>query len=147
MRPAILLRLASLVLAVALVASLTDWILTFSGRRAATLPLKNLPAGEVETRAQPVDPAAIARLLGASASTAGNIRALGVMAEGSTGRGIALIGIEGQPARAVRAGETIAPGIVLAEVQRDSVVIDRSGAMQQIRIVTKPLPQGLLRAP
>jgi hypothetical protein len=36
---------------------------------------------------------------------------------------------------------------VLAEVQRDSVVIDRSGAMQQIRIVTKPLPQGLLRAP
>jgi general secretion pathway protein C len=147
MRPAIPLRLASLVLAVALVASLTDWVLTFSGRRAATLPLKNLPAGEVETRAQPVDPAAIARLLGASASTAGNIRALGVMAEGSTGRGIALIGIEGQPARAVRAGETIAPGIVLAEVQRDSVVIDRSGAMQQIRIVTKPLPQGLLRAP
>jgi general secretion pathway protein C len=144
MRSALPLRLASLVLAVALVASLTDWILTFSGRRAATLPLKNLPAGEVETRAQPVDPAAIARLLGASPNTAGNIRALGVMAEGSTGRGIALIGIEGQPARAVRAGETIAPGIVLAEVQRDSVVIDRSGAMQQIRIVTKPLPQGII---
>jgi general secretion pathway protein C len=147
MRPAIALRLASLVLAVALVASLTDWVLTFSGRRAATLPLKNLPAGEVETRAQPVDTAAIARLLGTTASTAGNIRALGVMAEGSSGRGIALIGIDGQPARAVRAGETIAPGVVLAEVQRDSVVIDRAGAMQQIRIVTKPLPQGLLRAP
>jgi general secretion pathway protein C len=147
MRPAILLRLTSVVLAVALVASLTDWVLTFSGRRTASLPLKSLPAGEVETRAQPVDPAAIARLMGTSASTAGNIRALGVMAEGKSGRGIALIGIDGQPARAVRAGETIAPGIVLAEVQRDSVVINRSGAMQQIRIVTKPLPQGLLRAP
>ena len=144
MRSAIPLRLASLVLAVVLVASLTDWILTFSGRRTATLPLKNLPAGEVETRAQPVDTAAIARLLGTTEGTTGNIRALGVMAEGSTGRGIALIGIDGQPARAVRAGETIAPGIVLAEVHRDRILISRSGAMQQIRIVTKPLPQGLL---
>ena len=147
MRAAVPLRLASLVLAVALVASLTDWILTFSGRRSASLPLKNLPAGEVETRAQPVDTAAIARLMGTSLTAGGNIRALGVMAEGASGRGIALIGIDGQPARAVRAGETIAPGIVLAEVHRDSVMISRSGAMQQIRIVTKPLPQGLLRAP
>ena len=144
MRPAIPLRLASLVLAVALVASVTDWILTFSARRTAPLPVRNLPAGEVETRAQSVDTAAIARLLGASETTTGNIRALGVMAEGASGRGIALIGVDGQPARAVRAGEAIAPGIVLAEVHRDSVLVNRSGAMQQIRIATKPLPQGII---
>jgi general secretion pathway protein C len=132
---------------VALVASVTDWILTFSGRRAASLPVRNLPAGEVETRAQPVDTAAIARLLGASENTTGNIRALGVMAEGASGRGIALIGVDGQPARAVRAGEAIAPGVVLAEVHRDRVTISRSGAMQQIHIAKQPLPQGLLRAP
>jgi general secretion pathway protein C len=88
----------------------------------------------------------VARLLGASADTSTNIRALGVMAEGSTGRGIALIGVEGKPPKAVRAGEAIAPGIVLAEVRRDGVVVNRSGAMEQIRLATKPLPPGVLPA-
>jgi general secretion pathway protein C len=93
-----------------------------------------------------VDTAAIARLLGASGS-ASSIRALGVIAEGASGKGVALIGIEGQPARPVRAGDAIAPGVVLAEVQKDGVVIDRSGARQQILIATKPPPQGILKAP
>jgi hypothetical protein len=47
----------------------------------------------------------------------------------------------------VRAGDAIAPGVVLAEVQKDGVVIDRSGARQQILIATKPAPQGILKAP
>lgn len=136
-------RLATLVLLILLVASATDWVLTFTGRRTPSEPIRNLPANETEIRARPVDTAAVARLMGASADTGTSIRALGVMAEGSTGRGIALIGVEGKAPRAVRAGETIAPGVVLAEVRHDGVVISRSGATQQIRLATKPPPQGV----
>lgn len=139
-------RIVTVALAVVLVASVTDWALTFTARRTPSEPVRNLPANEVELRARPADTAAIARLLGASSDTGTNIRALGVMAEGSTGRGIALIGVEGKAPRPVRAGETIAPGVILAEVRRDGVVVNRSGAMQQIRLATKPPPQGVLPA-
>ena len=147
MRPALWLRVATVLLAIILVASLTNWVLTFSARRTPAEPLRTLSAGQVEARAASVDTAAIARLLGATPGGTGNIRALGVIAEGTSGRGVALIGVEGQPARPVRAGDAIAPGVVLAEVQKDGVVIERSGARQQIRIATKPAPQGILKAP
>jgi general secretion pathway protein C len=137
-------RLATVGLAIVLVASVTGWALTVTAQRTPSEPLRTLPANETEIPARAVDTAAIARLLGASSDTATNIRALGVMAEGSTGRGIALIGVEGRPPKAVRAGEAIAPGVILAEVRRDGVVLNRSGAMQQIRLATKPLPQGVL---
>ena len=139
-------RLAGLALAVVLVASITNWVLTFTSGRVPSEPVRTLPANETEVGTRGVDTAPIARLFGASGDAPTNIRALGVMAEGSTGRGIALIGIEGKPARAVRAGESIAPGIVLAEVRRDSVVLNRSGALQQIRLATKPAAQGLVPA-
>ena len=144
---ATLARIAAIVLIVLLVASATHWALTFSARRTPAEPLRTLPAGEVEARSPAVDTAAIARLLGAAPGATGGIRALGVMAEGASGRGIALIGIDGQPARAVRAGEAIAPGVVLAEVRRDGIVIERSGALQHIRIATKPPAAGIVRAP
>ena len=139
-------RLAAIALAVVLVASVVNWVLTFTSGRVPVEPVRQLPANETEVRPAGADTAAIARLFGASGDAPTNIRALGVMAEGSTGRGIALIGIEGKPARAVRAGEAIVPGIILAEVRRDGVVVNRSGALQQIRLATKPLPQGILPA-
>jgi general secretion pathway protein C len=145
MRPAIL-TLAAIVLAVLLVASVTHWTLVLGARRTPAEPLRTLPADAVETRSRTVETAAIARLLGAGPGLGADIRALGVMAEGASGRGIALIGVEGQPARAVRAGDAIAPGIVLAEVRRDGVVIERSGALQHIRLATRPAAQGILPA-
>lgn len=147
MRSAAWLRIATLVLAVALIVSVTEWILAFSAKRAQREPLKSLPSGQVETAPQSVDSMAIARLFGATSGPAGNIRALGVMAEGASGRGIAIIGVDGQPARTVRAGDAIAPGVLLAEVRRDGVVIERSGARHEIRIATKPPAAGILRAP
>ena len=138
--------MASALLAVVLIASITEWALSFSARRGAPEPVKSLPTADLAIDPQRADTAAIARLFGASPEAAGGIRALGVMAEGASGRGIAVIAIDGKPARAVRAGETIAPGVVLAEVQRDGVLINRSGALQQIRIATKPPSQGILRA-
>ena len=141
-------RLAAVGLAVVLVASVTNWVLTFTANRTPSEPVRNLPANETEIRGQPVDIASVGRLLGASGEAGPtNIRALGVMAEGSTGRGIALIGVEGKAPRAVRAGESIAPGVVLSEVRRDGVVVNRSGATQQIRLATKPLPQGVSPVP
>ena len=139
-------RLATVCLAIFLVVSVTDWALTFTARRVPSEPVRTLPANETEIRARSVDTATVARLFGAAADTGTNIRALGVMAEGSTGRGIALMGVEGKPPRAVRAGEAIVPGVILAEVRRDGVVLNRSGAMQQIRLATKPLPQGVIPA-
>ena len=146
MQKAIYPRLASVFLSIFLVASVTDWLLTFTAGRTPSEPVRVLPANETEIRGRSVDTAAVAGLFGASADAGSNIRALGVMAEGSTGRGIALIGVEGKPPRAVRAGESIAPGVILAEVRRDGVVLNRSGAMQQLRLATKPLPQGVLPA-
>ncbi|HUQ77148.1 MAG TPA: type II secretion system protein N [Burkholderiales bacterium] len=138
-------RVLTVLLAVALVASVTDWVLTLSARRTPSEPVRSLPATDTEIRPQLADTAPIARLFGAS-DASGNIRALGVMAEGSTGRGIALIGVEGKPARPVHAGEAIAPGVILTEVRRDGVMINRSGAVQQIRLATKPVPPGVLPA-
>jgi general secretion pathway protein C len=132
-------------LAIGLVASVTDWVLTLSARRTPSEPVRSLPATDTEIRPELADTAPIARLFGAS-DASGNIRALGVMAEGSTGRGIALIGVEGKPARPVHAGEAIAPGVILTEVRRDGVMINRSGALQQIRLATKPVPPGILPA-
>jgi general secretion pathway protein C len=138
--------IAAVAIAIVLVASVTNWVLTFTSGRAPSEPVRTLPANETEVGPRAMDTAPIARLFGASGDAPTNIRALGVMAEGSTGRGIALIGIEGKPARAVRAGEAIAPGVILAEVRRDGVVVNRSGALQQIRLATKPAAQGLLPA-
>ena len=139
MRSAAWLRIATVLLAIILVASVTKWALTFSARRTPPEPLRTLPAGQVEAKAPSVDTAAIARLFGASGA-AGNISALGVMAEGSSGRGIALIRVDGEPPRVVHAGQVIAPGVILAEVQRHGVIVERAGAMQEIRIVHKPVP-------
>jgi hypothetical protein len=63
------------------------------------------------------------------------------MAEGGAGgRGIAVIGVEGQPARSYRTGDLVAPGVVLKEVRKDAVVVSRSGALQELRIPTKATP-------
>jgi hypothetical protein len=131
-------RVASVLLAVILVVSVTDWALTFSARRTPTEPVRVLPAGEVDPQTQLTDVAPIARLFGAASSAeAGGIRALGVMAEGASGRGIALIGVNGQPTRSYRSGEVIAPGVVLKEVRKDGVILSRSGRLQELRLPTR----------
>jgi len=141
-------RLASIVLAIALVASATAWVLNFENYRTIREPLRALPADAVSAAAQPADIQRLAQLFGSTAEDSLNgIRTLGVIAEGSTGRGVAIIGINGQPARTVRAGEQLAPGIVLAEVRHNGVIVRRGGDLQQIRLAKKEPPVGVLRAP
>jgi hypothetical protein len=132
-------RLASIALAIILVVSVTNWALTFSARRTPAEPLRVLPAGELEPQARSTDLAPVARLLGASGE-GGNIRALGVMAEGASGKGIAVLGVEGKPTRSYRTGDVVAPGVVLHEVRKDGVVLSRSGALQEVRLPAKSAP-------
>jgi len=139
--PAFVHRATTLVLAVLLAVIVTDWALTFTARRSPAEPVRVLPAGEVEARPSQVDVAPIARLLGAAnPGEGGPIRALGVMAEGGSGRGIALLAVEGQPAKSYRSGDAVAPGVVLKEVRKNGVVLSRSGALQELRIPTKSVP-------
>jgi len=140
-------RAVSVLLAVLLVASVTEWLLNFSARRTPTEPVRVLDASAVEP-AQVTDVMPVARLFGAaSAAEAGGIRALGVMAEGGTGRGIAVLGVEGKPAKSYRSGDLVAPGVILKEVKKDGVVISRAGVAQELRIIKAPatLPSPIAR--
>ena len=131
-------RAASVALAVVLVTSVTDWLLTFSARRTPVEPVRVLDATAVEP-AQVTDVMPLANLFGApSSSEVGGIRALGVMAEGGTGRGIAVLGVEGKPAKSYRSGDLVAPGVTLKEVKKDGVVISRAGVAQELRLIKAP---------
>jgi general secretion pathway protein C len=148
MRHPNVVRLASIILAIALVASATGWVLNFVNYRTILEPLRGLPSEALSVAIQPTDIQRLAQLFGATADDSLNgIRTLGVIAEGTSGRGIALIGINGQPARTVRAGELLAPGIVLTEVRHNGVVVRRGADVQQIRLAKKEPPAGVLRAP
>jgi general secretion pathway protein C len=148
MRHPNVVRLASIILAIALVASATGWVLNFVNYRTIREPLRGLPSEALSAAIQPTDIQRLAQLFGATADDSLNgIRTLGVIAEGTSGRGIALIGINGQPARTVRAGELLAPGIVLTEVRHNGVVVRRGADVQQIRLAKKEPPAGVLRAP
>jgi len=60
------------------------------------------------------------------------------MAEGGSGRGIAVLGVEGKPAKSYRSGDLVAPGVILKEVKKDGVVISRAGVAQELRLIKAP---------
>ena len=139
MSPPLSVRVATVVLALALVASVTEWALKLASRRSPAEPLVVLPAADLEPRARQVDILPLARLLGAAASSElAGMRALGIMADGATGRGIAVIAVEGQPPRAYRTGDYVASGVQVKEVRKDRVLLSRSGVVQELRLPTKP---------
>src|SRR5947207_3722134 len=131
-------RAASVLLAVLLVASVTDWLLTFSARRTPAEPVRVLDAAAVEP-AQVSDMMPVAKLFGAaSSSEVGGIRALGVMAEGGSGRGIAVLGVEGKPAKSYRSGDLVAPSVILKEVKKNGVMISHAGVAQERSLLKAP---------
>jgi general secretion pathway protein C len=139
-------RLCTFVLVLALAASLTAWFLEFSSRRTPTEPVRAISTGNPAARTQAADTAPIAALFGARADDeAGDIRLVGVIAQGKSGQGIALLSVDSKPAIALHVGEDIRPGITLAEVRADRVVVNRSGVPQEIRLPGKPAPEGITR--
>ena len=142
-----LARACTVLLVVALGATAAEWALTFSARRTPQEPVRALALGDPVARSQAAGTAAIARLFGAQApGEASNVRLLGVIAQGTLGKGIALISVNGQPAIAVRAGELIAGETTLAEVRADRVLVGKSGDTQEIRLPAKPAPEGIVKA-
>jgi hypothetical protein len=135
-------RIATVVLALALVASLTEWALKLASRRATPERLIVLPAADLEPRARQTDVAPLARLLGSNtASEATGMRAVGIMADAATGHGIAVIAVDGQPTRAYRTGDYISSGVQVKEVRKDRVLVSRAGVLQELRLPTKSQQQ------
>jgi general secretion pathway protein C len=99
-----------------------------------------VPADAQIVGALPPDEAAqqAARLFGAEPlATSGTaaparFRLYGVIAGGD--RGAALIGIDAAPPRAVRVGETVAPGVVLRATGYRMVWLEHDGVRQQLKM-------------
>lgn len=133
----VLPRVAALLLAVVLAASVTEWTLRLAARRAPSEPVRTLPAGETDTRAQTVDVAPVARLFGAaSAGGPSDIRALGVVAERGGKKSVAVLDVNGR-SRTYRAGDEVAPGVLVHEVRSDGVVLSRAGQLQELLVPVK----------
>jgi general secretion pathway protein C len=117
---AILPRVCTFLLVLALAATITGGALEFNARRTSSEPVRPVTVGNMAARTQAADIAPIAYLFGARpAAEASNIKLVGVMAQGSQGQGIALLAVDGRPAFAWRAGEEITAGVTLAEVRGD----------------------------
>ena len=109
-----LVHLTTALLWGAAAASVAYAVLHFpQGASLAPVPLASPSAGAVSA------PADVARALGAAAAAPASAapevsryQLLGVIASGK-GEGSALIGIDGQPPKAFRVGQTVAPGVLL----------------------------------
>ena len=124
------MRLATALVWAVAAASCVYWVLRLLPRApvaAVAAPLR-APA--------PIDPAAVARMLGATpatqsavaapvASLASRFSLLGVVAAQSR-RGAALIAVDGKPARPFRVGTSIDQGLVLKSVEGRRAVIASS---------------------
>jgi general secretion pathway protein C len=134
------------VLVLALAVTITVWGLDFTARRAPSEPVRPVPVGNPAPRTQAADVAPIAFLFGAVPGADGsNIKLVGVIAQGKSGQGIAVLAVDGRPPLALRAGREIAAGVTLAEVRADRILVSRSGAIQEIRLPPKPAPNGIVK--
>ena len=131
-------RIVTILLAIALAASVTEWVLRLSARGAPSEPVRTLPAGELDPRTRPLDTAPLARLFGAAAVASGpsDIRALGVVAERGSQKSVAVLNVNGR-SRTYRTGDEVAPGVLVHEVRADGVVLSRSGELQELRVPVK----------
>jgi general secretion pathway protein C len=71
-----------------------------------------------------------------SAANSGSAKLVGVVAASGSRPGYAVLRLDAKKSVAVQQGEEIEPGLRLAEVHADHVVLDRSGAREKL-----PLPE------
>jgi general secretion pathway protein C len=120
-------RLASVLLFAALCAIVAGWALQLLAPRAPIAP-----GGAVAQAQPPVDVRQAGQLFGGVPKPAGavaaapsNIQVAGVLAAGA--RGVALLAIDGKPAKPFQVGDPVADGMKLVSVTGDTVELDRSG--------------------
>jgi general secretion pathway protein C len=74
---------------------------------------------------------------GGIAQTSTSVKLLGVAAASGDRYGHAVLQTDGKRVLAVREGEEVLPGITLAEVRPDYVVLDRSGIREKLALPRK----------
>jgi len=67
-----------------------------------------------------------------AAAASGNLRLMGVMAASGDRRGHAVLRLDGKKSVAVLQGEEVEPGVRLAEVHVDHVVLERNGTRETL---------------
>jgi hypothetical protein len=86
------------------------------------------------------DPTAAARMFGkveaAQVQVAANIQAVGAFSAGE--QSSAVLVVDGKPARVYLIGQEVVPGTKLAAIEPDVVVLDASGARQEVRLPPRP---------
>jgi general secretion pathway protein C len=108
-----------LALVAVLAAALAHWTWVFSAPAAVAASTYVTPAGEDAVR--------LRGLFGVPGAAPGALRLVGVVSPER-----AVFALQGDKARAVRAGEAIVPGTLLREVHRDHVIVERDGARQRL---------------
>lgn len=81
------------------------------------------------------DPVAVARMFGKVErvqTVTSNIQAIGAYSAGKDSS--AVLSVDGRPARVFLLGQEVAPGLKLAEVGPETVVLDSGGARQELRL-------------
>lgn len=121
------------VLWLAVAIAITYWALIFTSRREPVERLEPGAPGDVVTRSLPADTSAIAALFGAKASTAnGDVKLLGIIAEGRAGKGVAVLSYQGGAVQTFMAGEEISAGVTLLEVGANGVTLSQAGARREV---------------
>ncbi|AOI96576.1 MULTISPECIES: type II secretion system protein N [Burkholderia] len=122
---ALSIRILSLALFAGLCATATYWVVTLSAREAP------LPAAAARLPIRTEDAAA---LFGGQLdkNPVQDIHLFGILALNHGGA--AIVGVGGEPPRAVSLGAEVTPGAKLAEVRSRSIIVDRNGARAEIQL-------------
>lgn len=139
-----LARIVSVLLFAALCAIVAAWALALLAPRPPIAP-----AGAVAASQGPVDLSAAGQLFGgvpqaasvATVAAPSNIQVAGVLA--TEGRGVALLVVDGRPAKPFAVGEVVSDGLHVRSVSADAVELSRGGASESPMRLAAP-PRGSL---
>ncbi|HVL57894.1 MAG TPA: type II secretion system protein N [Burkholderiaceae bacterium] len=131
--------LATAALFVALCATTAYWAVTLLAPRAPIAPVAAVP-----DRFGPANVQLAATLFGSTAApaaptlvtTLANIQVLGVLSSGDSG--VAILSVDGRPARAYQISERITDTASLVGVSRDKVRINRNGTVHELDAPPRP---------
>lgn len=79
------------------------------------------------------------------ANTASNYQLTGVISSGA--QGVAILVVDGQPAKAVKIGKEISPGVTVAEVHPRYVMLSEGGVQKRVDLAQDTRPAADMSAP
>ncbi len=130
----------SFVLFLVLCASLTYWLVQWM-----TPPPRPVAAPPQASRVMP-PVAAAANLFGGRASMAGmaNVQLKGILRAGRAAGSMAIIAVDGKPARALRANAEVASGLTVKAIHARSVVLSDRGAERELMLPAFAAQEGAM---